>query len=70
MFQTNFMEAFSHSQWYHVLSIHLAFYIYVLATAFDFQKVARPMLIVPLLLAGIFFFSLIEYLMHRFLFHS
>jgi len=70
MFQTNFMEFLSHNQWYHVLSIHLAFYLYVFLTAFEFCKVERPILALPLFFTGIFFFSLVEYLMHRFLFHS
>lgn len=53
-----------------MLSIHLATYMYVLYTTFDISKVGKPLLVVSLVLLGMLTFSLVEYLMHRFLFHS
>lgn len=70
MFESGFVEMFSHTQWYTVLFVQLAFYCYLLCNHFDFGAVDQPQLVPPLILTGIFTFSLVEYLLHRFLFHS
>lgn len=68
MFKSDFFEMLSHNLWYHVLIFHLVVYGLV-ASTIDFKKVNLYPAIGVFLL-GMFTFSLIEYLMHRFIFHS
>lgn len=68
MFESSFFEAMSHNKWYNIFFIPLA----LLATYWS--KVDwtgfNIFLMIPLFFAGIFAFSLTEYLIHRFIFHS
>ena len=68
MFESSFLEMLSHNLWYHVLIFHLVIYA-AIAYTMDFRRVHLETA-VPVILLGMFFFTLIEYLMHRFLFHS
>lgn len=58
----------SHNVWYHVLIFHLLIYAYF-ASTLDCNNV-HVISAVLVFLLGVFSFSLIEYLLHRFLFHS
>ena len=68
MFKYDLMEATTHNKWYHILLIHLAFSMFLLQ-----QVVWSNVSLVAglsVLFLGAFSFSLLEYLLHRFLFHS
>lgn len=68
MFQTDFFEMFSHIKWYHIFFVPLAimmnYAIKIDWSDYDLFKM------LPFFLLGVFIFSLAEYLIHRFLFHS
>jgi 4-hydroxysphinganine ceramide fatty acyl 2-hydroxylase len=68
MFEYDLLEATSHNKWYHILILHMAFSIYML-TQVVWQHVS-VLQGVFLFLLGMFSFSLLEYVLHRFLFHS
>ena len=68
MFKSDFFEMLSHNLWYHVLIFHLVVYA-CFASTLDYNNV-RLVTALPVFLLGVFTFSIIEYLLHRFLFHS
>ena len=68
MFKSSFFEMLSHNLWYHVLLFHLAIYTWV-ATTMNFDNIYMTTAL-PVFILGVFLFSLLEYLMHRYLFHS
>ena len=68
MFESSFCEQFSHNKWYNI------FIVPFIISAYNFLNTTwanpnYPILILTLLL-GIFVFTLTEYLIHRFIFHS
>jgi len=69
MFKSSFFEALSHNLWYHVVIFHLIIHFCLLTFTVDWSKVTLFLGLIAFT-SGIFCFSLIEYLMHRFLFHS
>ena len=68
MFETDFFEGFSHNKWYHIFFIPTLIVLYVFSQA-DFTNANYPFLFATLII-GIFSFSLCEYMIHRFIFHS
>jgi 4-hydroxysphinganine ceramide fatty acyl 2-hydroxylase len=59
---------FSHNKWYNIFIVPIAIAIKY-GTTIDWTGYNFLMML-PFLLLGIFTFSLTEYLLHRFLFHS
>lgn len=68
MFETNLLEPLSHNKWYHILVAHLIF-IGCLLSVVAWKSVYLPTALAVFLI-GMFSFSLMEYILHRFLFHS
>lgn len=68
MFEMDFFERFSHNKWYHIFPLPLLIVLYVFSKV-DFTDANYPFLFTTFLI-GIFSFSLTEYLIHRFIFHS
>lgn len=68
MFHYDIMEFNSHNKWYHILVLHLLFTSYLLSQV-TWANVQWKVAALVLLL-GIFSFSLLEYILHRWLFHS
>lgn len=68
MFQTDFFESFSHIKWYHIFFVpFIIFTMYWMKidwAEYDLFKM------LPFFILGVFTFSLTEYLLHRFIFHS
>ena len=68
MFETDFLDMFSHNKWPSIFFIPAVFVAYYWLkidwTDYNIFK------LIPFLLLGIFAFSLTEYLIHRFIFHS
>jgi hypothetical protein len=68
MFETNFFEMFSHNKWYSIFIIPflvaLNYFLQIDWTGCNILK------LLPFLLFGIFSFTLAEYLIHRYIFHS
>lgn len=69
MFEQDWMEATTHNKWYHILTLHLMFCTYLLATKVEWAKV-EPLKAIFAFVIGVLSFSLLEYILHRFLFHS
>ena len=67
MFQSNLLEYFTHIAWFTplILYVPVAFWMLYLATARDIP----PPLIAALVLGGLLIWTLVEYTMHRFVFH-
>jgi hypothetical protein len=68
MFETDFFEMFSHNKWYNIFIVPLAIAI-TYGSKIDWTGFNLFQLL-PFFLLGVFSFSLTEYLLHRFLFHS
>lgn len=68
MFEYDWMEGTSHNKWYHILLCHLIFTTYMLSQV-AWGQVSLTVALAVLIL-GMFSFSLLEYILHRFLFHS
>lgn len=68
MFEYDLLEATSHNKWYHILVLHLLFSFWMLNQV-QWSQVSLIAGLAVLLL-GMFSFSLLEYILHRFLFHS
>jgi hypothetical protein len=69
MFASKFMEGLSHTKWYQVLPMPLviiAYLFYLVPAWHDFNLTTFLLTAI----SGFFSFTLIEYLVHRFLFHS
>lgn len=59
---------FSHNKWYHIFVLPILIVInYALQINWTGFQIAKA---IPILVLGIFSFSLAEYLIHRFIFHS
>lgn len=69
MFASNFLEPFSHSKWYHVLPLQLLTIAYLFYLVPHWDDFHLPTFLLTAL-AGFLTFTLAEYLIHRFLFHS
>lgn len=69
MFDSNFIEFFSHIKWYHILAVPFMVFAYLLLRIQSWGDY-NPMTAFPTLLAGFLFWTLLEYLLHRFVFHS
>lgn len=68
MFESDFFEMFSHNKWHNIFFIPLAFMInYFVRIDWTGVNIVKELM---LLLAGFFMFTLAEYLIHRFIFHS
>lgn len=68
MFQTDFFEMFSHNKWYNIFIIPL-----IVGTHYFLQldwTGCNIFKLIPYFLFGVFTFSLAQYLIHRFIFHS
>lgn len=68
MFETDFFEMFSHNKWYNIFILPIVIAIKY-GTTVDWTGF-NPFRLLPVFLLGIFLFSLTEYLIHRFIFHS
>lgn len=68
MFETDFFEMFSHNKWYNIFIIPLVigtkYFLSVDWTGYNIFN------LISVFLLGLFVFSLAEYLIHRFIFHS
>ncbi|VVT57698.1 uncharacterized protein SAPINGB_P005825 [Magnusiomyces paraingens] len=62
----NFMEPFSLTPWYVVPLIWIPFNLYIISICLQGLS---PLYVVPLYVCGLFLWTLIEYILHRFLFH-
>lgn len=68
MFKSNFLEAFSKVHWAVPLFIYVPVIVYLFyLTIVDYQVPALE--IVGLIVAGLFIWTITEYLLHRFVFH-
>lgn len=68
MFESDFFEWFSHNKWQRIFVVPFVLTLYWLYTT-DLTTATTLQLIFALLI-GIFSFSLVEYILHRFVFHS
>jgi 4-hydroxysphinganine ceramide fatty acyl 2-hydroxylase len=69
MFDSNFLEAFTHCKWYMALlmpTLVLSYMVSRVQNWHDFD----PATAFLTALAGLLFFTLVEYSLHRFIFHS
>lgn len=69
MFEWDFFEAFSHIKWYHILFYPILVFSFLLYRV-DSWSSFNPLLTLSYFLGGVLAFSLLEYLMHKYLFHS
>lgn len=69
MFETDFCEFFAHNKWYAILLLPFLVINYMLYNVVSWEGVTPPKVLGSFLL-GVFFFSLTEYFLHRFIFHS
>lgn len=68
MFETDFMEWFSHNKWQRIFLLPLILTIYWIRNT-DLSTATTLQLVVAFIL-GTFSFTLVEYILHRFVFHS
>ena len=68
MFETTFFEMLSHNKWYNIFFIPIILFASYWAQI-DWTNF-NLLIMLPIFFAGIFSFSLAEYLIHRFIFHS
>jgi hypothetical protein len=69
MFETDFFEAFSHIKWYHILFLPCILFTYLIYRINNWDNFS-PLTAFPAALAGLLLWTLIEYILHRFVFHS
>jgi 4-hydroxysphinganine ceramide fatty acyl 2-hydroxylase len=67
MFESDFNEWFSHNKWQRIFILPFLLVLYWIYTV-DFTT-ASPLRLFITFLCGVFTFSLVEYLLHRFVFH-
>lgn len=68
MFESDFNEWFSHNKWQRIFILP-----FLLVTYWMYKtdlSVSSPFTLIFSFLVGVFFFSLLEYFLHRFVFHS
>lgn len=68
MFDSSFNEWFSHNKWQHIFILPFLLTCYWIATT-DMTTAPLKTLILTFLI-GVFSFTLLEYVLHRFVFHS
>lgn len=68
MFQSSFFEAMSHNKWYNIFFVPIAILV-TYAAKIDWTGF-NILYMIPIFIAGLFSFTLAEYLIHRFIFHS
>jgi 4-hydroxysphinganine ceramide fatty acyl 2-hydroxylase len=69
MFQTDFCEFFSHNKWYAILVLPWILIGYLFATIPSWEGFSLAWTLLAAF-TGFFFFTLTEYCLHRFVFHS
>ena len=68
MFESNLFEMMSHNKWYSIFFIPLAL---LLTYLFKIDWTGcNPLALLPIAMAGFLAFTLVEYIIHRFIFHS
>lgn len=69
MFESDFIEFFSHNKWYSITVLPLVVITYMFYSIPSWHNFNLPLSIL-LALLGFLFFTLTEYCLHRFVFHS
>lgn len=69
MFETDLAELFSHNQWYAIYPVPLFVIALMLVNMGEFQ-LSNPLLYLIAALSGLLIWTLTEYCLHRFVFHS
>ena len=68
MFESDFFESLSHNKWYHIFFLPLAWALgYAMKIDWAGMDIFK---MIPIFLLGFLMFTLTEYLIHRFIFHS
>lgn len=68
MFESDFFESLSHNKWYHIFFLPLAWaFGYAMKIDWAGMDIFK---MIPIFLLGFLMFTLTEYLIHRFIFHS
>jgi 4-hydroxysphinganine ceramide fatty acyl 2-hydroxylase len=69
MFESGFFEFFSHNKWFSIMALPFLVIAYMLYNIPSWESFSLPLTILVSLL-GFLFFTLAEYCLHRFIFHS
>ena len=69
MFESNLAELFSHNQWYAIYPVPLMAMYLLFSSISDFT-VRNPLVYLLTFLSGLLVWTLTEYCLHRFIFHS
>lgn len=67
MFESDFLDSFTHCSWYYALLMPVLVVAYMCSQVEKWEVGPAHLLYA---LAGLLFFSLVEYTVHRFIFHS
>ena len=69
MFQSDFVEFFSHNKWYSIILLPLLVISYMFYSIPSYHGFSLPLSVLTAVI-GFLFFTLTEYCLHRFVFHS